>query len=277
MALSKCPRCGNENKWGNKKCSSCGFDMEHYINTLVKNTQEMNTEEQKSYIYEHVELPIPPKAPARENKSISEKIKFHRKEIIYLSVGILDLLIVILDFSMFLLIISILCIIGGISTWYNSNQDEKSTQDQYTRLKINYEYAIRNPKQYKTVMTDVILKEVQTVSQKRAIEYRKQEKKKFYSQPLIPCPACGKEISSDAETCIHCGYPLKRMLIKEGYRTEGKKTAPMPPLVKCPKCGSTSIATQERGWDINWGNWGATSKKNLCQNCGYTWWPGKKK
>ena len=82
---------------------------------------------------------------------------------------------------MFLLIISILCIIGGISTWYNSNQDEKSTQDQYTRLKINYEYAIRNPKQYKTVMTDVILKEVQTVSQKRAIEYRKQEKKKFYS------------------------------------------------------------------------------------------------
>lgn len=137
MALSKCPKCGDENKWGSRKCSSCGFDMEQYINTLVKNTQEMSTEEQKNYIYEHVELPIPPKAPARENKSISEKIKFHRKEIIYLSVGILDLLIVILDFSMFLLIISILCIIGGISTWYNSNQDEKSTQDQYTRLKIN--------------------------------------------------------------------------------------------------------------------------------------------
>lgn len=27
---------------------------------------------------------------------------------------------------------------------------------------------------------------------------------------LIPCPECGKEISSRAEICVHCGFPFKR-------------------------------------------------------------------
>ena len=26
----------------------------------------------------------------------------------------------------------------------------------------------------------------------------------------ITCPECGKEVSSEAKTCIHCGYPLKK-------------------------------------------------------------------
>ena len=44
--------------------------------------------------------------------------------------------------------------------------------------------------------------------------------------------------------------------------------------VRCPKCGSTSVTTQERGYSIMWGVLGSTKKKNLCQKCGYTWWPG---
>ncbi len=27
---------------------------------------------------------------------------------------------------------------------------------------------------------------------------------------LIKCPECGKEISDQAEVCIHCGYPIKK-------------------------------------------------------------------
>ena len=27
---------------------------------------------------------------------------------------------------------------------------------------------------------------------------------------LIKCPECGKEVSTAAETCPHCGYPLKK-------------------------------------------------------------------
>lgn len=47
--------------------------------------------------------------------------------------------------------------------------------------------------------------------------------------------------------------------------------------VHCPKCGSTSVTTQERGYSIMWGVLGSTKKKNLCQKCGYTWWPGARK
>lgn len=27
---------------------------------------------------------------------------------------------------------------------------------------------------------------------------------------LIKCPECGQDVSSEANTCIHCGYPLKK-------------------------------------------------------------------
>ena len=27
---------------------------------------------------------------------------------------------------------------------------------------------------------------------------------------LMKCPECGREISDQSETCIHCGYPLKK-------------------------------------------------------------------
>ncbi len=29
---------------------------------------------------------------------------------------------------------------------------------------------------------------------------------------LITCPECGKEISDQAEACIHCGYPIKKQV-----------------------------------------------------------------
>ena len=45
--------------------------------------------------------------------------------------------------------------------------------------------------------------------------------------------------------------------------------------VRCPKCGSTSIATEEAGYGL-FGWIGASQKKNLCQKCGYKWWPGSK-
>ena len=27
---------------------------------------------------------------------------------------------------------------------------------------------------------------------------------------LMKCPECGKEVIDQSETCIHCGYPLKK-------------------------------------------------------------------
>ena len=105
------------------------------------------------------------------------------------------------------------------------------------------------------------------------------EKKQYYNQAIIQCPACKKDISSEAEVCIHCGYPLKKMLIKEGYRKESNPSHPRPSQstnqLRCPKCGSTSITTEERGYSLWIGWYGANEKKNLCQSCGYKWKPGK--
>lgn len=46
--------------------------------------------------------------------------------------------------------------------------------------------------------------------------------------------------------------------------------------LKCPRCGSTSITTEEEGYSLLTGFWGASRKHNLCQKCGYRWKPGKK-
>lgn len=37
---------------------------------------------------------------------------------------------------------------------------------------------------------------------------------------LVKCPECGKEVSDQSETCIHCGYPLK----KESKEAENTST-----------------------------------------------------
>ena len=32
---------------------------------------------------------------------------------------------------------------------------------------------------------------------------------------LIKCPECGKNVSNQAEACIHCGYPLKKVAVND--------------------------------------------------------------
>ena len=32
---------------------------------------------------------------------------------------------------------------------------------------------------------------------------------------LIKCPECGKEVSSEAKTCIHCGYPIAKFIAQK--------------------------------------------------------------
>ena len=32
---------------------------------------------------------------------------------------------------------------------------------------------------------------------------------------LLKCPECGRDVSSEADVCIHCGYPLKKNRTKE--------------------------------------------------------------
>ena len=41
---------------------------------------------------------------------------------------------------------------------------------------------------------------------------------------LIQCPECGKEVSDHAETCVHCGYPIKNSPEKEESSVEIQET-----------------------------------------------------
>lgn len=45
---------------------------------------------------------------------------------------------------------------------------------------------------------------------------------------LTKCKECGKEVSTSAISCPHCGYPIS------GQDTQVN-------IVKCPTCGSTDI------------------------------------
>lgn len=47
------------------------------------------------------------------------------------------------------------------------------------------------------------------------------------------------------------------------------------PELHCPKCGSTNISTINRGYSLVTGFVGSGSARNVCQNCGYKWKPGK--
>lgn len=75
----------------------------------------------------------------------------------------------------------------------------------------------------------------------------------------------------------HLAYKFITTCIDHNFQYFEFNTADIPDpskTVRCPKCGSTSVTTQERGYSIMWGVLGSTKKKNLCQKCGYTWWPG---
>lgn len=147
------------------------------------------------------------------------------------------------------------------------NMDD-DTQREYISNTILYK------ENHDQMISDILMNMDLTVK-----KLKKDEEKQLYNQPIIPCPTCGKNISTESEICVHCGYPLKKKLIENGILQSTPTPRPTHSTanqVRCPKCGSTSITTEERGYDIMWGFLGSSSKKNLCQKCGYKWWPGTK-
>lgn len=50
---------------------------------------------------------------------------------------------------------------------------------------------------------------------------------------LIVCPECGAEISQYSETCVQCGFPLKRFMEDRGLDD-------FEHIKICPKCGYTN-------------------------------------
>lgn len=64
-------------------------------------------------------------------------------------------------------------------------------------------------------------------------------------------------------------------IMKEIYTPQPTPQPATSNQLHCPKCGSTAITTEERGYSLWIGWYGANEKKNLCQSCGYKWKPGR--
>lgn len=59
--------------------------------------------------------------------------------------------------------------------------------------------------------------------------------------------------------------------LKQANEAEEQKSN----TIRCPKCGSTQIGVTNRGYSLLSGFIGSGSARNVCQNCGYKWKPGK--
>lgn len=64
---------------------------------------------------------------------------------------------------------------------------------------------------------------------------------------LLKCPECERDVSSLAETCPHCGYPMAEFIARKQHDKEEQRlfdqvipcefTVPPPRLLVCVKCG----------------------------------------
>ena len=73
---------------------------------------------------------------------------------------------------------------------------------------------------------------------------------------LIKCPACGREVSSNAKLCPNCGEPIDT-------------------AIRCPKCGSANtsvISGASKAFSVAlWGVFAANKVmcKYECNDCGH--------
>ena len=53
---------------------------------------------------------------------------------------------------------------------------------------------------------------------------------------LIKCPECGKDVSTSAETCPHCGYPINKITVAKPISYETKVVK-----IRCWGRGTNSV------------------------------------
>lgn len=65
---------------------------------------------------------------------------------------------------------------------------------------------------------------------------------------LIKCAECGKEISDKSEVCIHCGYPIKKEVVKEEIVMDDSEVESQEEqfFTICKKCGNFNFTNKLR-------------------------------
>src|SRR5262249_42901985 len=81
--------------------------------------------------------------------------------------------------------------------------------------------------------------------------------------PLIECPACGRQISAEAEACPQCGHP-NRPTAPPGPRRQCYACA-APATTRCQSCGALSCALHLQSIYVPHGRGGAYELR--CESC----------
>jgi len=86
-----------------------------------------------------------------------------------------------------------------------------------------------------------------------------------HDQPtaLIPCPACGRQISTEAESCPQCGHPnLAAERVSMGPRCYA---CSVTATTRCQSCGALSCARHLQSIYVAHGRGGAYELR--CKSC----------
>ena len=80
---------------------------------------------------------------------------------------------------------------------------------------------------------------------------------------LIPCPECGRQISTEAESCPQCGYPNRaRTRAPTGPKCYACSA---PATTRCQSCGALSCAQHLQSIYVPHGRGGAYELR--CESC----------
>lgn len=82
--------------------------------------------------------------------------------------------------------------------------------------------------------------------------------------PLIPCPECGREISTAAEACPHCGHP-NRSAAPAAPDAPNCYACSAAATTRCQSCGTLSCAMHLDSIFVQHGRGGAYELR--CHNC----------
>lgn len=91
------------------------------------------------------------------------------------------------------------------------------------------------------------------------------------------CPICKRNEEIPMTICPTCGYFIGQNIAPSITRIPDTNHPwdKIQTTLKCPKCGSTSIGVTTRGFSLMTGFIGSGSPRNVCQQCGYKWKPGR--
>ena len=86
---------------------------------------------------------------------------------------------------------------------------------------------------------------------------------------LVNCPACGRQISIEADACPQCGHP-NRLPAPTAATTKCYACA-APATTRCQSCGALSCAQHLQSIFVpHWGGWGYELRCQSCYSSGET-------